>query len=191
MGYGYCRWNGNSALRHCGEFLFSRLDHRANLSKPNSTVYRTDCHLTTVRHAKNISILFIWMKAADIIASNHPKSARYAVGFFIASDSPFQVTDLAYMLLRFQDLHIRDCDYQRFNLISLSYHICGDGTRGLLLYDNNLSHAYRKVLHLARQNPGKFKSLRFGHLISTWPLDSESATVKTSKNISELMTKIQ
>ncbi|KAJ7300465.1 hypothetical protein DFH08DRAFT_999697, partial [Mycena albidolilacea] len=141
---------------------------------PNSTVYRTDCHLTTVRHAKNISILFIWMKATDIIASNRPKSARYAVGFFIASDSPFQVTDLAYMLLRFQDLHIRDCDYQRFNLISLSYHICVDGTRGLLLYDNNLSHAYRKALHMARQNPGKFKSSRFGHPISTWPPDSES-----------------
>ncbi|KAJ7815090.1 hypothetical protein B0H14DRAFT_3476497 [Mycena olivaceomarginata] len=91
---------------------------------PNSTVYCTDCRLATVHHAKNISILFIWMKAVDIISSNRPKSAWYVVGFFIASDSPFRVTDLAFVLLRFQDLHIRDCDYQRFNLISLSYHIC-------------------------------------------------------------------
>ncbi|KAJ7934419.1 hypothetical protein B0H13DRAFT_1478022, partial [Mycena leptocephala] len=139
---------------------------------PNSTVYRTNCVLATIRHAKNISILFVWMKALDIMVSNNRKSARYAVEFFIPSDTPFQVTDLAYMLLRFQDLHIRDCDYQRFNLISRSYHIGVGGTSGLLLYDNNLSHAYRKATHLAREDPAKFKSSRFGHPISTWPPDS-------------------
>ena len=159
--------------------------------KPNSTVYRTDRLLATIRHAKDISILFIWMKAADIMLSNNPKYARYAVGFFIPSDTPFQVTDLAFMLLRFQDLYIRDSDYQRFNLISLSYHISIGGTYGLLLYDKNLSHAYRKAVHLGRQNPAEFKSSHFGHPISTWPPDSESAAVKTDKNISELMTNIQ
>jgi hypothetical protein len=191
VGYRYCRWNGSSTLHHCGEFCSATWIIALIYQKPNSTVYRTDCHLTTVRHANDISILFFWMKAIDIVASNRPKSARYAVGFFIASDSPFKVTDPTYMLLRFQDLHIRDFDYQRFNLISLSYHICVDGTGGLLLYDNNSSHAYQKALHLARQNPGKFKSPRFGHLISTWPPDSESVAVKTNRNISELVIKIQ
>ncbi|KAJ7816335.1 hypothetical protein B0H13DRAFT_1474487, partial [Mycena leptocephala] len=146
---------------------------------PNSTVYRTDCLLGTICHAMNIPILFIWMKAADIMLSNNPKYAWYAVGFFIPSDTPFQVMDLAFMLLRFQDLHIRDSDYQRFNLILLSYHISIDGTCGLLLYDKNLSHAYRKALHLAHQNPAKFKSSHFGHPISTWPPDSESAAVRS------------
>ncbi|KAJ7855213.1 hypothetical protein B0H13DRAFT_2358030 [Mycena leptocephala] len=138
---------------------------------PNSTVCRTD--------------------SADIMASNNPKSARYAVGFFILSDIPFHVTDLSFMLLRFQDFHIRDSDYYRFNLISLSYHIGVDGTYGLLLYDRNLVHAYCKALHLSRQDPARFKSSHFGHPISTWPPDSDSIAVRTNKNISDLMRNIQ
>ncbi|KAJ7908024.1 hypothetical protein B0H13DRAFT_2331783 [Mycena leptocephala] len=77
---------------------------------PNSTVYRTGYTLATIRHAKNSPILFIWMKASDIMLPNGPKSARYAVAFFIPSEGPFHVADLAFMLLRFQDFHIRDCD---------------------------------------------------------------------------------
>ncbi|KAJ7708474.1 hypothetical protein B0H14DRAFT_3525506 [Mycena olivaceomarginata] len=72
----------------------------ATVIAPNSTVYRIDCLLGTIHHAKNIPILFIWMKAADIMLSNNPKYARYAFGFFIPSDTLFQVTDLAFMLLR-------------------------------------------------------------------------------------------
>jgi hypothetical protein len=162
-----------------------------DLSKSNSTVYRTDCALEAIRHAKKVSILFVWMKAADIMASNNPKSARYAVGFFIPSDIPFHVTDLSFMLLRFQDFHIRDSDYYRFNLISLSYHIGVDGTYVLLLYDKNLVHTYRKALHLSRQDPARFKSSHFGHPISTWPPDSDSTAVRTNKNISDLMRNIQ
>jgi hypothetical protein len=163
----------------------------AHHPKPNSTVYRTDHLLGTIRHAKNIPILFIWMKASNITLATSSKNARYAVAFFIPSDTPFQVTDLAFMLLRFQDFHIHDCDYQRFNLISLSYHMGVDGTCGILLYNQNLSHAYCKALHLACQNPTKFKSSRFGHPISTWPPDSDATAVRTNKNISKLMAAVQ
>ncbi|KAJ7853943.1 hypothetical protein B0H14DRAFT_2342990, partial [Mycena olivaceomarginata] len=97
----------------------------------NSTLYCTDCGLSTVRHAKNTPILFIWMKTSDIMLSNCPKFARYAVAFFIPSDAPFHVTDLAFMLLRFQDFHIRDCNYHRFDLISISYQIDGGGSYAL------------------------------------------------------------
>ncbi|KAJ6522493.1 hypothetical protein B0H19DRAFT_1277369 [Mycena capillaripes] len=41
--------------------------------------------MATNRHAKNIAILFIWMKAAGIMPSSGPETARYAVGFFIPS----------------------------------------------------------------------------------------------------------
>ncbi|KAJ7094936.1 hypothetical protein C8R44DRAFT_560139, partial [Mycena epipterygia] len=136
---------------------------------PNSTAYLTDHRFATIRRVKNTRILFIWMQAMDIMKSNNPKFARYAVAFFISSESPFHVSDLAFMLLRFQDFHIRDCDYHRFQLISLSYHLALRGTYGLLLFDQNLCHAYRKARHRAGQNPSKFKSSRFGHPISTWP----------------------
>ncbi|KAJ7810348.1 hypothetical protein B0H14DRAFT_2201055, partial [Mycena olivaceomarginata] len=112
---------------------------------PNSSVYRTDCHLTAIRHAKAVPVLFVWMKAVEIMGSNNPPFARYAAGFFIPGEQPFQVTDLAYMLLRFQDFHIRDCDYTRFNLISLSYRIGVNGVYGLLLYDRDLASAFRKA----------------------------------------------
>jgi hypothetical protein len=98
---------------------------------------------------------------------------------------------LAFMLLRFQDFHIRDCDYQLFNLISLSYHIRPNGTHGLLLYDNNLRHAYRKAVHRACENPSRHKSLQYGHPISTWPPDLDSPAVRTPENISALMSNIR
>ncbi|KAJ7620029.1 hypothetical protein B0H17DRAFT_1024994 [Mycena rosella] len=139
---------------------------------PNSAVYRTDRQLATIRHAKNAATLFIWMRAVDIMGQNNPRSARYAVAFFIRSNSPFHVTDLAFMLLRFQDFHVRDCDYQKFKLVSLSYHIDIGGIHGLLLFDGDLRHAYHKAEHRARQNPSKFKSSQFGHPISTWPRKS-------------------
>ncbi|KAF8180461.1 hypothetical protein K438DRAFT_1536815, partial [Mycena galopus ATCC 62051] len=116
-----------------------------SLIAPNSSVYRTNYTLANVRHVKNTRILFVWMKASEIMASNNPTNARYAVGFAIHSEAPFHVMDLAYMLLRFQDYHIRDCDYRTFNLISLSYHITSAITYGLLLYDKHLAHAHRKA----------------------------------------------
>ncbi|KAJ7227563.1 hypothetical protein C8J57DRAFT_1585286 [Mycena rebaudengoi] len=149
---------------------------------PNSTTYHTDTRLATIRHVKNTPILFVWMKVADARLFTTPKSAAYAVGFFIPSDAPFHVADLAFLLLRFQDFHIRDSDYERFNIVSLSYHIGIGGSYGLLLYDNNLRHAFRKARTNARRDPAKYQSSEFGHPISTWPLDNESATVGTAQN---------
>ncbi|KAJ7923940.1 hypothetical protein B0H13DRAFT_1525962, partial [Mycena leptocephala] len=139
------------------------------LIAPNSSLYRTDHRLETIRHAKSTSILFVWMKAVDIMRYNNPVHVRYAVAFFIPSEKPFHVADLAFMLLRFQDFHVRDCDYRTFNLISLSYHIGPNGTHGLLLYDKDLRHAFQKAVHQARDNPSKHKSAQYGHPISTWP----------------------
>lgn len=131
------------------------------------------------------------MKASEIMASNNPKSARYAVAFFIHSESPFQIIDLAFMLLRFQDFHIRDCDYQKFELISLSYQLTVGGIWGLLLYDKNLRSAYRKAVHRARKTPNKFKSAHFGFPISTWPPELQSPTISTAEKVADLITRAQ
>ncbi|KAJ7200396.1 hypothetical protein GGX14DRAFT_321368, partial [Mycena pura] len=141
---------------------------------PGSTIYCTDAKLATVRHVKNTAVLFIWMKISDAQLFTVPKSARYAVAFFVPSEAPFHVADLAFLLLRFQDFYIRDSDYERFNLISLSYHLGVGGTHGLLLYDNNLCHAFKKARKNARQNPAKYRSVQFGYPISTWPPENES-----------------
>ncbi|KAJ6625725.1 hypothetical protein B0H10DRAFT_1731519, partial [Mycena sp. CBHHK59/15] len=140
---------------------------------PNSSVYRTDRSLATVRHVINTPILLIWMRAIDIIETNLKRS-KYAVAFFIPSVDGFHIVDLAFLLLRFQDFYIRDCDYHRFDMTSLSYQIEPHGTFGLLLYDQRLRHAYHKAKQLARQNPSKFRSAQFGHPVSIWPPDSES-----------------
>ncbi|KAJ7862452.1 hypothetical protein B0H14DRAFT_3444631 [Mycena olivaceomarginata] len=126
-----------------------------SLIAPNSSVYRTDHNLATIRHAKQTPILFLWMKTVEIMGTNNPNHARYAVGFSIPSEEPFHVADLAFMLQRFQDFHIRDCDYRRFELISLSYHIAPDGTHGLLLYDKSSVMPTKKqsIAH-ARTPPG-------------------------------------
>ncbi|KAJ6549758.1 hypothetical protein B0H19DRAFT_937834 [Mycena capillaripes] len=167
------------------------MNNLPSIIAPNSTVYRTDCALATIRHAKATPVLFVWMKISEIMPMHAPKSARYAVAFFLPSEAPFHIVDLAWMLLRFQDFHIRECDYHRFNLISLAYHIHGGGTYGLLLYDKHLRHAYQKALHLARSTPSRFKSSEFGHPISTWPPNSDSAATRTTQNIKDLMTNIR
>lgn len=131
------------------------------------------------------------MKAVDIMGANNPKQARYAVGFAIPSQGPFHVVDLAFMLLRFQDFHIRDADYHTFKLISLSYHIAPEGTHGLLLYDKNLCYAYRKALHRAREDPSVYKSSQYGHPISTWPPELDSPVVRTPEKISVLMSNVR
>ncbi|KAJ6562146.1 hypothetical protein B0H19DRAFT_1256254 [Mycena capillaripes] len=119
--------------------------------------------MATNRHAKNIAILFIWMKAAGMMPSSGPETARYAVGFFIPSDSPFQA------------LLTCSCDSETFisatlilpdsvsfpSLITLAS--AEPAASGVLLYDKNLS----QPLHLARQYPAPFKSSHFGHPIST------------------------
>ncbi|KAF7344343.1 ATP-dependent DNA helicase [Mycena sanguinolenta] len=161
-----------------------------SLIAPNSSVYRTDIRLETIRHAKSTPVLFVWMKAIDVISSHRPANAQYAVAFFIPSEEPFHVADLAYMLLRFQDFHIRDCDYQRFKLVSLSYQLAPNGTYGILLYDKDLRRAFRKALHGAREEPSKNKSAKFGHPISTWPPDLDSPAVRTPEIISALMSNI-
>ncbi|KAJ7202741.1 hypothetical protein C8J57DRAFT_1260088 [Mycena rebaudengoi] len=132
--------------------------------------------------AVGMEVLPSTIAVADARLFTTPKSAAYAVGFFIPSDAPFHVADLAFLLLRFQDFHIRDSDYERFNIVSLSYHIGIGGSYGLLLYDNNLRHAFRKARTNARRDPAKYQSSEFGHPISTWPLDNESATVGTAQN---------
>jgi hypothetical protein len=131
------------------------------------------------------------MKATDIMRSNNPPRACYAIAFAIQSEEPFHVVDLAYMLLRFQYYHVRDCDYQTFELISISYHSAPNGTYGLLLYNKNLRHAYRKAVHQVRKNPSTNKSSQYGYPISTWPLDVDTPTIRTAPRIAVLMSNVQ
>ncbi|KAJ6592342.1 hypothetical protein B0H19DRAFT_974315 [Mycena capillaripes] len=126
------------------------------------------------------------MTAADVMKSKNPAQARYAIAFSIPSQQPFHAADLAFMLLRFQDFHIRDSDYCRFNIISLSYHLGPDGTYGLLLYDKNLRSAYRKAVHRARQSPSKYISSH-----STWPPDLDAPSIRTTANITILMSNVE
>ena len=127
------------------------------------------------------------MKAADLMGSRTPDGAQYAVAFYIPSDPPFHSVDLAWMLLRFQDFHIRDCDYQRFSLISLSYVIQYRGTTGLLLFDKDLHGAYEKADNRAQQDPKKFRSARFGLPISTFPPDSDFPDIRQEKHMLKII----
>ncbi|KAJ7773750.1 hypothetical protein B0H14DRAFT_2965683 [Mycena olivaceomarginata] len=91
--------------------------------QPQSNVYRTDRCLETIRHAKRASVLFIWMKVSTLLL-------------------PF----LSYVLLRFMDKYIRSGDYNRFNLLSLSYKLGASGSFGVLIFDNKLRKAYKGLL---------------------------------------------
>ncbi|KAJ7027449.1 hypothetical protein C8F04DRAFT_1267020 [Mycena alexandri] len=162
-----------------------------NLIAPDSTIYCTDCGLSTIRHAKNTPVLFVWLKSMDIDFFSRFKSARYALAFFIPSESPFQVADLSFMLLRLQDFHIRDNDYHRFDLLSLCYELGPNGVYGLLLYDECFHPVFRKAVRQMRQNPEKYQSTQFKHPISTWPPESEPSSVATDKNIRKLMVRIR
>lgn len=153
----------------------------SNCSQPSSQ-YRTDRLLDAVRHVKDTPVIFVWSKA-QIILSSPIQDVTYAVSFFIPSTTPFHALDLAYVMLRFSDMHIRECDYRRFNLISATYNIDMTGTSGVLLYDNRLKSAYRKARASARAAGGNIASVLHGLdvAVSTWPaltdLDNAPAIV--------------
>ncbi|KAJ7095527.1 hypothetical protein C8R44DRAFT_550074, partial [Mycena epipterygia] len=111
---------------------------------PDSSVYRTDRCLKTIRHAKASQILFVWMKASALLTCSIPNAA-YAVAFYVPSANPFQVLDFSYVLLRFMDKYIRSGNYDRFNLVSLSYKLGPFGTMGVLFFDGGLRTAYRNA----------------------------------------------
>ncbi|KAJ7847231.1 hypothetical protein B0H14DRAFT_2700102 [Mycena olivaceomarginata] len=95
--------------------------------QPQSNVYRTDRCLETIRHAKRASVLFIWMKVSTL---------RLPALSNVSS---------CHVLLRFMDKYIRSGDYNRFNLLSLSYKLGASGSFGVLIFDNKLRKAYKQA----------------------------------------------
>ncbi|KAJ7747880.1 hypothetical protein B0H14DRAFT_2984462, partial [Mycena olivaceomarginata] len=111
--------------------------------QPQSNVYRTDRCLETIRHAKRASVLFIWMKM------------------------PHTPWLFSYRLPALSN-YIRSGDYNRFNLLSLSYKLGASGSFGVLIFDNKLRKAYKQARTHARLSRNSFRR-SYEHPISTWP----------------------
>ncbi|KAJ7926626.1 hypothetical protein B0H13DRAFT_1599422, partial [Mycena leptocephala] len=151
---------------------------------PHSNVYRTDRCLETIRHAKKASVLFVWMKASDLLLQFSCPNAVYAVAFFVPASTPFQCLDLSYVLLRFMDRYIRSGNYNRFNLISLSYSLGLSGSFGVLLFDNCLRTAYHQARSRSRTSQNEFRC-RYDHPITTWP--GKSIELKRPEVVTQLV----
>ncbi|KAJ7277743.1 hypothetical protein C8J57DRAFT_1004921, partial [Mycena rebaudengoi] len=123
---------------------------------PDSLIYRSDRCLETIRHAKATPVLFVWCKAPRLLVNPIP-GAAYAIAFFIPSVTPFQIVGLTYMVLRFMDKYIRDADYTRFKLVSISYKLGVHGSVGVLVCDHDLRTMYRKIHSRARTSSSSFR----------------------------------
>jgi hypothetical protein len=98
-------------------------------------------------------------------------NAVYAVAFFTSGSTPFQCVDMSYILLRFMDKYIWGGNYNRFNLVSLSYKLGPSGTFDVLLFDERLRTAYHQARVRARASQNSFRR-QYDHPISTWPSNS-------------------
>ncbi|KAF8143485.1 hypothetical protein K438DRAFT_645266 [Mycena galopus ATCC 62051] len=155
---------------------------------PHSDRYRTDRCLETIRHAKKAPVLFIWMKASSLLLEFSIPNAVYAVLFLVPGTAPFQSVDLSYIFLRFMDKYIRSGNYNRFNLVSLSYTLGPSGSFGVLLFDNGLRTAYLQQRLRARASRNAFRR-RFNYPICTWP--SNSIQLKRPEVVRQLMTSVK
>ncbi|KAJ7794544.1 hypothetical protein B0H13DRAFT_1675363, partial [Mycena leptocephala] len=127
--------------------------------------------------------LFVWIKTSDLLQFSVP-NAVYAVAFFVPGSAPFQCLNLSYVLLRFMDRYIRSGNYNRFNLISLSYRFGHSGSFCVLLFDNRLSTAYQKARLKSRISQNEFRC-RYDHPITTW--SSQSIRLKRPKVVTQLV----
>lgn len=125
------------------------------------------------------------MRASALLPRPIP-NVSYAVAFFIPSATPFQVLDLSYVLLRFMDRYIRDGDYTRFNLLSLTYKLGPTGSLGVLLFDRHLRTAYRQTRLKARSSTDRFVR-RFEWPISTWPDNGNDRELNIPVMVVQLM----
>ncbi|KAJ7303751.1 hypothetical protein DFH08DRAFT_665690, partial [Mycena albidolilacea] len=164
--------------------LFITFGLLPHIIAPNSAVYRTDRCLETIRHAKKAPVLFIWMRVSDLLLQFSFPNAVYAVAFFTPGSAPFQCVDMSYILLRFMDKYIRSGNYNRFNLVSLSYKLGPSGTFGVLLFDERLRTAYHQARVRARASQNSFRR-QYDHPISTWP--SNSIFLKGADVVAQLM----
>ncbi|KAK7015774.1 hypothetical protein R3P38DRAFT_2543487, partial [Favolaschia claudopus] len=145
--------------------LFITFGLLPGLITSQSDHYRTDRSLETIRHAKKAQVLFIWMTADSILGECSIPNAAYAVLFFVPGSDPFQSVDLSYILLKFLDKYIRDGDYNRFNIVSLSYQLASDGSFGVLFCDRRLRTVYQQARIRARASHDAFRRT-FHHPIS-------------------------
>ncbi|KAJ7061703.1 hypothetical protein C8F01DRAFT_1369193 [Mycena amicta] len=150
-----------------------------NIIAPGSHRYLTHPTTEAVQQAKAAPILFLWLKA-DNIMPFRTKGAVYAIAFAIWSTPTNQILDLALLLTRFQDMYIRENDYTTFNLVNLSYRVCEVGTYGLLLYDNGLAAAYHNAELTSNATLHDFP-------VSAWPPNANASRIIMDSNIYELL----
>ncbi|KAF7344229.1 hypothetical protein MVEN_01713800 [Mycena venus] len=104
--------------------------------------------------------------------------------FSIASTPGFEALGLSYVLLRFMNKYIREADYDRFKLFSLSYRLGPSAAFGVLVFDRRLHSAYQQAWIKSRLD-SRYHSRRFDLPLSTWP--TRSVILRTPKEVKKLM----
>ncbi|KAJ6465150.1 hypothetical protein C8R47DRAFT_1232046 [Mycena vitilis] len=154
------------------EGLFITFGQLPVLLAPDSTTHRTDRCLESIRHAKKVPVLFIWLEIGSLPPLLSLPNAEYAVAFFLPRVGTFQCLDLSWVVLRFMDEYIRIGNYTRFRLLSICYDISPSGTFGVLFFDNALKLSWQCrrpslfLFNLCKQSP-LLHFLPFDHHPST------------------------
>ncbi|TEB18785.1 hypothetical protein FA13DRAFT_1803069 [Coprinellus micaceus] len=150
------------------------------LLAPMSSVYTNDLTPAAVVHLnRNAKYSFAWFKAKDAMKASPappPSQARYAVAFAIVTESPYSGLALASMLLRFQEMFVREGNYKRFEMVDLCYMLTAESAYGVMFFNKDFDHAYsyakkrcddRDDLHYAKLGPS-------GAITSVWNTDHTS-----------------
>ncbi|TEB16187.1 hypothetical protein FA13DRAFT_1804751 [Coprinellus micaceus] len=149
----------------------------ATLLAPTSSVYTNDLTPAAVAHLnRNARYSFAWFKARDAMKASPappPSQARYAVAFAIVTEAPYSGLALSSMLLRFQEMFVREGNYKRFEMVDLCYMLTPRAAYGVMFFNKDFDHAYyyakkrcddRDDLHYAKQGLS-------GAITSVWNAD--------------------
>ncbi|EDR08115.1 uncharacterized protein LACBIDRAFT_297816 [Laccaria bicolor S238N-H82] len=148
----------------------------AALITPNTAIHRTDIQYDAVQNVTSSQPIFVWVETPFIL-QRHLYRSPFAVIFSVDCLPPFHSLTLAFLILRFMDIYIREGDYRRFQLLALTYCFTHTSVYGVLFFDHRLAfvfnmahvcaesrsdcHRFSHSLHPITSVPGQSVSLDF------------------------------
>ncbi|KIJ96815.1 hypothetical protein K443DRAFT_134034 [Laccaria amethystina LaAM-08-1] len=131
----------------------------AALITPNTTIHRTDIQYDAVQYVTSSQPIFVWVETPFILRRNLHRSP-FAIIFSVDCLPPFHSLTLAFHILRFMDIYIREGDYRCFQLLALTYCFTHTSVYGVLFFDHRLAFVFNQA-HVRAES--RSHSHRFSH----------------------------
>jgi hypothetical protein len=109
-------------------------------------VYYTEIPLIGPFHARPTPTLFLWDRVHA--GSHYFPQAQFQVYFYIRTAPPFSELDLAWVLLKFSDVHTGPSNVQ-LRIVGMTYTMSHTHIIGVIFFDKSLASAFESVVEYA------------------------------------------